>query len=441
MIESGAFPGSIRVTAYDGSHARLAATVSLTAAAAGFLFSFRSILAMVAARWLNIGTEPGVAAGLAAELLLLAAIAFSAFGPAALPLRSIARQAPVRWVVLFLAFSCCSLLWSATVSPSASFLYWCAMAADVAIVALLLRSRPVDNIASSLMRGFIASTCLLALIAWIMPGQEDLRLGDQDYFNTNQIGNLCALAIFMAQCLASRKEGKWRFVIAFLTITLLRSLSKATIVAFVVAEAFLLLYDRTLSRRKKAFILVAAVLLIVAFGGLIAAYVDVYTTTGNQAETLTGRTAIWAYTLNESLDKPWIGNGIDAMWKVFPPFGREQFEARHAENELLQQFFAYGFAGVLLLVGLYGSSFRRILRLPGGPSKAVLIGIMLYTIVRGFAEAEPFDLLLPLWMITLVSSMVDTALRDNAVFKGKDHVLTGDNFSRAVDRPAARESL
>lgn len=274
---------------------------------------------MVAARWLNIGTEPGVAAGLAAELLLLAAIAFSAFGPAALPLRSIARQAPVRWVVLFLAFSCCSLLWSATVSPSASFLYWCAMAADVAIVALLLRSRPVDNIASSLMRGFIASTCLLALIAWIMPGQEDLRLGDQDYFNTNQIGNLCALAIFMAQCLASRKEGKWRFVIAFLTITLLRSLSKATIVAFVVAEAFLLLYDRTLSRRKKAFILVAAVLLIVAFGGLIAAYVDVYTTTGNQAETLTGRTAIWAYTLNESLDKPWIGNGIDAMWKVFPP--------------------------------------------------------------------------------------------------------------------------
>ena len=404
----GALTGSIRVAGHDGSQDRAVAALSLTAAAAGFLFSFRAILVMIAARWLNVGTEPGVAAGLAAEMLLLAAVAFSAMGPAARSLRSIAHQAPVRWLLLFLGFSCCSLLWSATVSPSASFLYWCGMASDVAIVALLLRTRPVDDIAPSLMRGFIASTCLLALIAWIMPGQEDLRLGDQDYFNTNQIGNLCALAIFMAQYLASRKDGKWRFAIVFLTITLLRSLSKATIVAFVLAEACVLIYDKTLSRKTKTLILTAALLLIVLFGGLIASYFDVYTSS-NQAETLTGRTAIWAYTLNESLDKPWIGNGIDAMWKVFPPFGRDQFEPRHAENELLQQFFAYGLAGVFILIGLYSSLLRRILKLPRGPSKAVLIGILLYTIVRGFAEAEPFDLLLPLWMITLISCIVDTA--------------------------------
>lgn len=404
MMATGTLPAHILDK--DRSEDSSSVAISFTAAAAGFFFSFRAILVMIAARWLHMGTQPGVAASLTAEILLLGAIVFQGIGPAARSIRSIARQATVRWVLLFLGFSCCSLLWSATVSPSASFLYWCAMAADVAIVVLLFRNGDADAIAHSLMRGFIVSTCILALIAWIMPAEHDLRLGDQDYFNTNQIGNLCAMAIFFAQFLAARKDGKWRLTIAFLVVTLLRSLSKATIVAFVVAEILVLIGDRTLSRKKKTLILVAAVLLLIAFAGLIGSYFDIYTNTGNQAETLTGRTAIWAYTLNAALDKPWLGNGIDAMWKVFPPFGREMFEARHAENELLQQFFAYGVAGIVMLIGLYGSLFRRILKSPKQPAKPILIGIILLVLVRGLAEAEPFDLLLPLWMIALISCIL-----------------------------------
>jgi len=407
MIDAAAFYSNVRVTRIGWSEAHPAAKLSFTAGAAGFLFSFRAILVMVAARWLRVGTEPGVAASLIVETLLLAIVAFQSIGPASRSIPSILRPAPMRWVLLFLGFSCCSLLWSGTVSPSASFLYWCGMAADVAIVVLLVRMQPESAIAHSLMCGFIASTCSLAVIAWIMPAGEDLRLGDQDYFNTNQIGNLCALAILMAQFLLSREEGKWKPAILFLTITLLRSLSKATIVAFVVAEAFLLVYDKSLSRKRKALILSGAMLLLLAFGSLIGSYFDVYTTTGNQVETLTGRTAIWAYTLQESLQKPWFGNGIDAMWKVFPPFGREQFEARHAENELLQQFFAYGLAGVLMLIGVYGSLYRRVRKMPRDPPRATLIGILLFVFVRGLAEAEPFDLLLPLWMVALVSCMAE----------------------------------
>ncbi len=382
-------------------------TISLTAVAVGFFFSFRAILVMISARWLNLGTEPGVIASLAIEFVLLLTIVFQGIGPGARPMRSIVRQSSVRWVLIFLGFSCCSLLWSVTASPSASFLYWCGMAADVAIVMLLVRAGAVSEVASSLMRGFIWSTCVLAVIAWMMPTQSDLRLGDQDYFNTNQIGNLCAIAIFMAQFLHSGKDGKWKPLMFFLIVTLVRSLSKATILAFAVGEVFLLIYDKSIGGKKKAGILLASAVLILGFWGLIGSYFDFYTTTGNQAETLTGRTAIWAYTLDVSLGKPWIGNGIDAMWKVFPPFGKEQFEARHAENELLQQFFAYGVAGLVMLVALYGSLWRRIIALSRGPSKGVLIGLMLFIVVRGLAEAEPFDLLLPLWMITLISCIVD----------------------------------
>src|SRR5579859_7905689 len=361
-------------------------TISLTATAVGFFFSFRAILVVISARWLNLGTEPGVIVSLTIEFVLFLTIVFQGIGPGARPMRSILRQASIRWVVVFLGFSCCSLLWSASASPSASFLYWCEMAADVAIVVLLVRSGTVSEVASSLMRGFILSTCVLAVIAWMMPAQSDFRLGDQDYFNTNQIGNLCAIAIFMAQFLQSRKDGKWKPVIFFLIVTLVRSLSKATILAFAIGEIFLLIYDKSISRKKKAGILLVAAVLVLGFWGLIGSYFDFYTTTGNQAETLTGRTAIWAYTLDVSLDKPWIGNGIDAMWKVFPPFGKEQFEARHAENELLQQFFAYGVAGLLMLAALYGSLWRRIVALRGGSSKGILIGLMLFIMVRGLAE-------------------------------------------------------
>ena len=391
-------------------HPAEAQEISFTAFLTGFFFSFRAALVMISARWLGLGSEPGVIAILAIELLLLLSIAFQAAGPARPSPLSMTRNSTLRWVFLFLAFSITSLAWSATVSRPASFLYWCALAADVACVLLLLRSRPLSQVAPSLMRGFIVSTCVLACIAWIMPAAEDLRLGDLDYFNTNQIGNLCALAIFMAQFLAAHKNGKWKSAIFFLTVTLLRSLSKATILAFILAEAFLLIYDTTMSRRKKVALAATALVLVIAFAGLILAYLDIYTNTGNQAETLTGRTAIWAYTLDASLDKPWFGNGIDAMWKVFPPFGKEMFEARHAENELLQQFFSYGVAGVIMLLGLYGSLFRRIVAMPKGLPRAILLGVVLFVVVRGFAEAEPFDLLLPLWIIALLACVTEDAV-------------------------------
>ncbi len=94
------------------------------------------------------------------------------------------------------------------------------------------------------------------------------------------------------------------------------------------------------------------------------------------------------------------------MWKVVPPFGPEKFEARHAENELLTQFYAFGIVGVCLLIGIYGSLYRQIRRLQG-PVKIVLLSLLLFVVVRGVAEAEPFDLLLPLWSIVLISLLVE----------------------------------
>jgi O-antigen ligase len=344
-------------------------------------------------------------------MLLLLMAAMQASGSNVQPLRWVLQLSPVRWVMFFLAFSGASLLWSATVSPAASALYWSAMAADVAVVLVLLRAGTAVEIAHSMMKGYISASVILAAIAWIIPLESDQRLGDLDYFNTNQIGNLCAMGVFMAQLLVARKDGRWRGTQVFLMLTLLRSLSKTTLVAFLVSQGVLFFRDQSITRGRKVKMTIAVLAVVAAFSGIISAYFNTYTSTGDQAETLTGRTGIWLYCLTEGIEKPWIGNGIDSLWKVAPPFGPELFEARHAENELLQQFFTYGLAGVAMLACVYGTLYRSIRKLPRSATRAVLGALLIYILIRGLAEAEPFDLLLPLWSITLITAYVGLLAR------------------------------
>jgi O-antigen ligase len=309
------------------------------------------------------------------------------------------------------------------------------MGSDVAIVTLLFRGGSPTITATSLMKGFVWSSCCLAALAWIMPSQSDLRLGDPEFFNTNQIGNLCAFAIFLAQILIFRKQGKWGVAVAFLAITLLRSLSKTTLVAFMVSESFFVVQNRAMSRKNKALLAISLIAVVLIFWGLFECYYDLYTNAGNQAETLTGRTAIWAYALDSALEKPWFGNGFDSMWKVVPPFGPDRFEARHAENELLQQFYAYGTVGVAMLLGVYGSLFRKIRALRPGSMKIIFFTMMIFTIIRGLAEAEPFDLLLPLWAIVLMSVLIDSEQlnrQGSALCHTADQTCSGGSLNHAA---------
>lgn len=377
---------------------------------AGFFFSFRLCITLLSV--LLFGMEPSTGTGisLGLDLLLLALVCFSSLGGIQSGSRLILRLPTVRWVLLFLMVACCSLAWSETESLVNSFAYWFGLVTDVTIVVVLLRAGPVIEVSHSLMKGFIWSACCLALVAWIMPTQSDLRLGDELYFNTNEIGNLCAFGIFFAQYLMQSKDGKWRLPIVLLVITLLRSLSKTTLTALLISELFFIARDQTMSRKTKIWLAVFAGILIFGFWGLFESYYDIYTTTGNQAETLTGRTAIWLYIANATFDHPWtmwVGHGFDSWWKVVPPFAGGQFEARHGENELLQQFYAYGLIGVFMLIGLYGSLYRALRKLRRGPQKLLFLSILLFILVRGLAEADSFDLLLPLWSIVLISVLVD----------------------------------
>jgi len=378
--------------------------IALLPGAIGLFFSFRLVIILVSVRVFQADPQAGATVSVGLNLLLFIVVAFHSFGPAPTTLRSTLRVPCFRWVLIFLAFSAGSLFWTAAVSRSAAVVYWCAMAADVAMVVLLLRTGPEARMVSALMKGYVIGACLIAMIAWLIPSQSDLRLGDEELLGPNQIGYACAFAVFFAQYLIREGESQWKIPAALLSITLLRSLSKTTIVAFVLAQLFLLVRDTSIRRKSKILFAIATCLVIGVFWNLLGAYYEVYSNAGNQAETLTGRLGIWAFILDKAIEEPWIGHGFHSVWKVIPPF--EAFEARHAHNELLQQFYAYGVAGVLMLAGIYGSFYRQIRKIPAGPLRTLFVGLLLFVLVRGFADTEVFDLSLPLWAIALIGLTV-----------------------------------
>ena len=379
-------------------------TMPLFSSTVGFYFAFRLVAVVLAVRLFEADPQFGVVASLGLNYLLLMLAVFLTFGPGARTLSWFSSIASFRWCVAFLGLSGCSLLWTVSASWSAAAAFWCAMACDFTIVVLLLRIGSIDETVEALMGGFVWGTCAVALIAWILPAQSDLRLGDEDYLGPNQIGYACAFAFFFTQYLMRRGTGGLKIPALFLAISLLRSLSKTTLIAFAAGQLLLLIRDQSVSRKTKLLMSATAVVLIAVFWGLLSAYYDVYTHAGNQSETLTGRIGVWASILSEALQRPWIGHGFHSVWKVIPPFG--VFEARHAHNELLQQFYAYGVVGVALVAILYRSVYKEIRRMPAQAIKTLFFALLLFVLIRGLADTEVFDLSLPLWSTVLIGSVI-----------------------------------
>jgi O-antigen ligase len=393
----------------------------------GFFFSFRIFIMLLSVRLLGTDEQVGVEISLALNFFLLILVAFQTIGAADHEGASILRLPGVRWALIFLAFSCMSLSWSATASIPAAIVYWCAMAADVGMVVLLLRMGPVKEVATTLMKGYVVGACVIAIIAWLLPAQSDLRLGDEELLGPNQIGYLCAFALFFVQYLMREKLGKWGLATFVLAVTLLRSLSKTSIIAFLIAESFLLMKDRSMRRGTKILLIFAGIATVVAFSSLLTSYFDIYTNAGNSPETLTGRIGIWTVILSEAVQQPWIGHGFHAVWNVIPPFG--DFEARHAHNELIQQFYAYGVVGVCMLGGLYGSFYRQVRKVSAPSMRTFWFALLLFVLVRGLTDTEPFDLSLPLWAMVMISVLIENR---QAKSDGEPVVYPVEQFNVAV---------
>lgn len=366
----------------------------------GFIFAFRVCLTVL---WFQDEPQNASILSVALSLTLLIAAALSTIGSTPSIPKSSFRTPTLRAITAFLGLALLSLLW--TPAPlSAAAGYWCAWAADVAAIWFIFRDGPPENSAAFLMKGFVSGACLVAIVAWSLPSTQDLRLGDEDFLHPNAIGFLFGMATLLAAHLA-RKSLLWAWPALFLGTTLLRTLSKSSIIAFIFAFGFALIRDSTLSRKAKIWIGIAAGSIVASLWGLLEAYLITYSQ-GIGPETLTGRTLIWAVSLEYAVKKPILGNGFYSYRFVVPAFGT--FEAQQAHDELLQQFFSFGAIGVLLTITLYWLFFRQIRRTQTSPLKTLAATLLLFALIRGLTDTQNFDLSFPLWLMAMLSILLAT---------------------------------
>jgi exopolysaccharide production protein ExoQ len=364
----------------------------------GFVFSFRTCMTVL---WFQEEPQQASVLSVALSLTLLIAAAFSTVGSKpSIPSISF-RTSTLRSIAAFLGVALLSLLW--TPAPlSAAAGYWIAWAADIATIWFILRDGPPENSAAAIMKGFVCGACLVAVVAWCLPATADLRLGDEDFLHPNALGFLFSIATLLAFYLA-RKTAVWRWPALFLGATLLRTLSKSSIIAFAAAVGFALIRDSTLSRKAKIWIGVVAGFIVASLWGLLEAYLINYSE-GSGPETLTGRTLIWAASLEYAIKKPILGNGFYSYRFIVPRFGI--FEAQQAHDELLQQFFSFGAVGLLLTIAIYWIFFRQIRRAPPSHLKTLSATLLLFALIRGLTDTQTFDLSFPLWLMTMLSILL-----------------------------------
>src|ERR1700678_2767808 len=315
-----------------------------------------------------------------------------------LSLKGVGTQVP-RWILIYLALAGASLAWTTTNSVAVAAAYWSATVADVVVIWLLLRYQPQETNIIRIMHGFIVAAAVVAIIAWAAPAMADLRLGNENFLHPNLIGFEFAIAALFSAHLAQRNNA-WIWACAAFVVTVIRTLSKGTIVGFLFASLYYVVHGLKISRKVRAYIGAAGALVLLAFWGLLEAYLDLYTQ-GSNLETLTGRTYIWTTSLDIASEKLWFGHGFDSFRWVFPPF--EAFQPWHAHNEWIQQVFAYGIVGLLVVIAVY-VSFYRTVRASRNPNlKSVATAILILVLVRGLVDTDRFELCFPLWLITMLS--------------------------------------
>jgi len=366
----------------------------------GFVGGYFALRICITFLFFQSDPKTGTMVSVALNLLLMIPVAVYAIGPSSPGLKLATYPWPVRLVAAFLVLALLSLLWSETSSVAVALGYWSALAADVVMVLLLLRTDGGQRGCESLFKGFAVGAGLLALVAWSFPASQDLRLGSDDFLSPNLIGFQCCLGLLVCQRFLAERA-LWKLLAALLAITLLRSLSKTSILSFFLLETIYLVRTRTIRLATKLWITGGTLVALAAFSGLFVSYYAVYANAGNQAETLTGRTTIWLLAFNLALETPWLGHGFHSFHDIFPLVGT--YQAWHAHNELLQQFFVYGLVGVVLVAALYATLFVQLRRHPHEPLARLGRMLLLLVAIRSFVEADRFDLSFPMWAVTAIS--------------------------------------
>jgi exopolysaccharide production protein ExoQ len=382
------------ITALDRSR-----TIALVASTVWFIHGLQTVTIYI---FFQAQPRTGTAVNVAASCLslYLSSLVAVAFG------YSEAKRVwsrPARWVLAYACLAGISLLWTQSSSMLNPFGYWIGLIAELGAVALLLRCDQSSKLIPAALKGFVWATVVVALVAWTAPGTWELRLGQQDYLHPNIIGDQFALGSLFSIYLADRfpSERRWKWICVTLLFSLIRAVSKASIISFACAASFYFLRHSKLSSRSQLKVFALALAMIAVSWHFIDPYISMYAAGQNNVETLTGRTVIWSVSFDIAAEKPWLGHGLASYLSVVPDFG--PFTSRHAHNDLLQQFFNFGVLGLSLSIAVYASFYRHLRRSSPSTERGLAFSVLIYGLLHGLVDASSVELMLPCCMIFMLA--------------------------------------
>lgn len=306
-----------------------------------------------------------------------------------------------------------TLLWTKASSIVSAGGYWGTMAIKVFVVLLLLCLGNVERVALKSLQGFVWGGLAFALVALILnPVTVDGRLGDEEFFHPNNIGNNMAITGLCAIYLAFKPEGRilerrcYITILIVLLFTLLKSLSKTSIICFLLASLVYVICSK-ISVQKKINLLLLTGAAIAISSTALSKYLDRYLNDQQGGEALTtasGRTEIWQMTWDMIQENPIWGYGFQSYRDIVDQV--IQLRLVHPHNELLNIWVNLGFVGLFLGVMTYICYYLLLRRAfkAGLPQAALGLALLIYSLIRGLTEASiPDPIVYPtaLMMLTI----------------------------------------
>jgi exopolysaccharide production protein ExoQ len=195
------------------------------------------------------------------------------------------------------------------------------------------------------------------------------------------------LVVFAGMALAAKSATSW-----------------LTVVAFCLVDGV-----TAMCRRGGAALLVGILLIVILVPGfaIVAINPDPVLEMIGKDPTLTGRTDLWAYVINDISLKPLLGWGYSAFWSPDSPAAMEisdvlKWYVPQAHNGLLEMLLNVGGVGTAFFLFLWARTFRLALRCLHTPEKALAISTFLCCAGIVLVGATETVLMEPLQLTTSV---------------------------------------
>lgn len=318
-------------------------------------------------------------------------------------LASLLRGAWPALAVVPLAFA--STLWS--VDPASTWREACMLLVTTVIgLGLAAGTRAREQLA--LVALVAAAAAAIAVLVVVLDPDQGLMKGRHagawrgSYHNRNHLAPVALLGVWAGVLLVLQQRGRPAFAVAVTVLCGIVTLATRSRGAWLLVVGVLLavavlsaLHRADRAPRRRIF----AALAVGLGGGLVALSVagDALLAALGRDLTLSGRTQIWALSLDSIAERPWLGYGFAAFWNHTPPARaiteELNFYPFHAHNGLVELALDLGILGLLLFAGPFLVVAVRSLRSALGGTWPAEAWYALYLLHLGlFNLVEPLAL-------------------------------------------------